>query len=47
MVNICNNLSQAVVDAVSVNFFKNRLDNFDKYFVESRGVPIVGTATQL
>ena len=29
-----NSLPQAVVDAVSVNSFKNRLDEFDKYFVE-------------
>ena len=32
-VNTWNNLPQAVVDAVSVNSFKNRRDDFDKYFV--------------
>ena len=34
VINTWNNLPQAVVDAVSVNSLKNRLDEFDKYFVE-------------
>ena len=34
LVNTWNNLPRAVVDAVSVNSFKNRLDEFDKCFVE-------------
>ena len=34
VVNTWNNLPQADVNAVSVNSFKNQLDEFDKYFVE-------------
>jgi len=34
VVNTWNNLPQSVVDADSVNSFKNRLDQFDKYFME-------------
>ena len=34
VVNTGNNLSQAVVDTVSIDSFKNRLDDFDKYLVE-------------
>ena len=34
VVNTWNNLSQAVVDAVLIDFFENRLDDFDKYVVE-------------
>jgi len=35
VVNTWNGLPQAVVDAVSIiDSFKNRLDNFDMYFVE-------------
>ena len=34
VVNTWNSLPQTVVDADSVNSFKNRLDEFDKYFNE-------------
>jgi hypothetical protein len=34
VVNAWNGLSQFVVDAVTVNSFKNRLDKFDRYFKE-------------
>jgi ribonuclease P/MRP protein subunit RPP40 len=34
VVNTWNSLPQSVVDADSVNSFKNRLDKFDKYFME-------------
>lgn len=34
VVNAWNGLSQYVVDAVTVNSFKNRLDKFDRYFME-------------
>ena len=34
VVNSWNGLPQAVVDADSINCFKNRLDKFDKYFVK-------------
>src|SRR6266496_3704942 len=34
VVNTWNSLPQAVIDADSINSFKNRLDQFDKYFIE-------------
>ena len=34
IVNTQNSLQQIVVDADSVNSFKNRLDEFDKYFID-------------
>ena len=34
VINAWNGLSQFVVDAVTVNAFKNRLDKFDRYFIE-------------
>ena len=34
VVNTWNNLPQNVVDADSVSSFKNRLDEFNKYFIE-------------
>ena len=34
VVDAWNGLSQDVVDAVTVNSFKNRLDKFDRYFME-------------
>ena len=34
VVNVWNGLSQEVVDAITVNSFKNRLDKFEKYFRE-------------
>ena len=33
IVNVWNNLPKGVVDADSVNSFKNRLDDFDKYYI--------------
>ena len=33
VVNAWNSLPQKIVDADSVNSFKNRLDEFDKYFI--------------
>ena len=33
VVNVWNSLPQVVVDADTVNSFKNRLDNYNKYFV--------------
>jgi hypothetical protein len=34
VINAWNGLSQFVVDAVTVNAFKNRLDKFDRFFME-------------
>ena len=34
VVNTRNSLPQTVIDADSVNSFKNRLDKFDNYFIE-------------
>ena len=34
VVNTWNSLPQIVVDADSVNLFNNRLDEFDKYFID-------------
>ena len=36
IVNTWNSLPQTVVDADSVNSFKNRLDEFNKYFIDVR-----------
>ena len=36
VVNAWNGLSQFVIDAETVNCFKNRLDKFDRYFIEER-----------
>src|SRR6266496_6123561 len=34
VVNTWNSLPQAVIEADSINSFKNRLDQFDKYFIK-------------
>ena len=34
VVNTWNSLPQTIVDADSVNLFKNRLDEFKKYFID-------------
>jgi len=34
VINTWNSLPQSVVDAVSINSFKNKLDSFGKYFIE-------------